>query len=391
MKYRFILFASMLGWGLSSCGDPAAKVSTEKEKQETQDVSLSMTDIFDGVKVLEYLNNKSKFIGEANALFLKGVNAFKNVNDLDSAKYYFTHSIVKQPTANAYYELGNVLKKKKDYQNALESYKLSEQLDFEPFANILYNISTVYALQDSTEKAGLYLEYALQAGFNNMERIESDSDLEAFRDSYTYRRHLRNGLRGMSDPDKLFWLQFKKQFPKANLPLTLAWQYSEERMEKLEFISYDFEKYIAEMRDEKFSREVSKSFYYFAQVFETDRFVGLIYCVKDEFLGEYAPLTYRLATFTTDGKLIDKVEISGRSSLNDEIRLATVKSGMQIDVEVLSAEYEKDPKEEGYWDNKIVRTASIGKETYKVSPSGQIEKIASSRVEDASVADASSN
>src|SRR5690606_35599838 len=100
-----------------------------------------------------------------------------------------------------------------------------------------------------------------------------------------------------------------------------------------------------------------------------------------EFLGEYAPLTYRLATFAPDGKLIDKAEVSGRSSLSQDIRLATIHSSMEIDVEVLTAEYEKDPEKEGYWDNKIVRTTSVGKEKYKVSAAGKIELISNTRTD----------
>lgn len=379
MKYRLLSLLAIIMLLAYACGDPAQKSSEGTQQEEPADIQLAPEDIFDGVKVLEYLKNKSKFVSEANAFFLKGINSFKNREDLDSANYYLTQSIVKEPTANAYYELGNVLKKRKDYQGALAAYKLSEQLDFEPFANILYNISTVYSLQDSTERAGMYLEYALQAGFNNLEKIEKDPDMEILRDSYNYRFYMKRGLRGMSDPQKLFWLQFKKQFPKTNLPVTLAWEYTPERIEKLEYISYDFEKYIAEMRDDKFSREVSKSFYYYAQVFETDRFVGLIYVVKDEFLGQYSPITYRLVTFTPEGKLIDKREISGRTDLNGDIRLGTVKSTMEISVDLLKPEYEKDPVEEGYWDNRIVRTTLVGKEKYKVNAAGKIELISSER------------
>lgn len=274
MKFFYLITFTLL---ISSCGDPAQKMLVDNTSNtKNTDIQLSGSDIFDGVKVFEFLNNKEKFIQEANELFLKGLNAFKNDKDLDSAEVYFTRSLVKEPSARTYCELGNVYKQRGEYKKAIDSYMLSEQLDYAPFSNILYNIAAVYSLQQDEVKSAKYLEYAMQAGYNNLESIEKDPELEHLRSSYEFKEALNRGLRGMSDPEKLFWLQFKKQFPKTNMPITLNWDLPIEKLEIMEYISYDFEKYITEMRDEKFSREVSKGFYYFAQVMETDQFVALI-------------------------------------------------------------------------------------------------------------------
>lgn len=368
---------------LFSCGDPAEKQDTSNKTEVINDITITETDLLDGVKIMEFLKNKTKFVQEANEFFLKGIDAFKNQNDLDSAEVYLKKSLLKEPSARAYCELGNVYKKKAKYDDALAAYKISEQLDYAPFSNILYNIATVYSLEEKPEEAANYLEFAMQAGFNNLDKIENDPDLKSLREEeWTYRNALNKGLRGMSDPDKLFWLQFKKQFAKTNMPVTLKWDLSPEKMEALQFVSYDFEKYIAEMRDEKFSREVSKGFYYYAQVMETDQFVALVYIVKEEFLGDYAPVTYKLATFTPGGKLIDKREISGRSSLADEVRLATIKANGAIDVQVLALEFEKDPVNEGYWDNPIKSTKAVGKEKYQIKANGKIELLSDTRTSD---------
>jgi len=378
--YTSVLVATIL---FSSCGEPSMKNITAPKTELTKDVSIAEKDLFDGIKIMEFLKNKTKFIQEANEFFLKGINAFKNQNDLDSAEVYLKQSLLKEPSARAYCELGNVYKRKAKYEDALAAYKISEQLDYAPFSNILYNIATVYSLDEKPEEAANYLEFAMQAGFNNLDKIEKDPDLKFLReDEYTYRSALNKGLRGMSDPDKLFWLQFKKQFAKTNMPVTLNWDLSPEKKETLQFISYDFEKYIAEMRDEKFSREVSKGFYFFAQVMETDQFVALIYIVKEEFLGDYAPVTYKLATFTSSGKLIDKREISGRTSLEDEVRLATIKANGAIDVQLLALEHDKDPENEGYIDNPIKSTKIVGKEKYQIKSNGKIEMLSETRISD---------
>lgn len=368
-----LLCISGLLFFFASCGDPAAKMQTKKEA--LTDISIGPDDIFDGIKIFQFLQNKKKFVSQANELFLKGTNAFKNNNDLDSALIYFRESIIKEPTAQAYYELGNASKAMKNYDQALKSYKMAEQLNYAPFSNILYNISTVYALQDSLVQAGQYLEYALQAGFSNLDKIGSDKDLEKLRKDWMFSKHMERGIRGMSEPEKLFWLQFKREFPKANLPLTIDWNIPAKLNDNLEFISYDFEQYISEMRDEEFSREVSQGFYYFASIYETDKYTALIYITKDYYMGEHAPVSYTLATFSPTGKLIDKMIIGGQIYFDDVLRKATINNKMEIIVQEYKAIYSKNENEYGYYDNEIERTEELGTKKLKIELNGKIKVV----------------
>lgn len=359
---------------LFACGNPAPiKQDVQEEKEE---FVLSESDIFAGDKIQQFLQNDLTFTEEANRFFLKGLNAFKNDKDLDSAKTYFQRSILKTPTAKAYYELGNVLMEKRDYSNSLKAYGLAEQLGFEPYSKILYNTSCVYSLKKDNEMSAKYLEFALQAGYSNLNNINNDPDLKNLRESYYYDVALKSGLKGMSEPEKLFWLQFKRLFPKLNKPVTFDPYDAKVSTEDLEFISYDFEKYIAEMRDEKFSREVSKSFYYYGLLNENDEFVTLIYIVKDDYLGDDSPLIYRLATFDHSGKLIDKMEIAGRADLSQPLKLASVDNKMNITIESFETKYEKDPEEFGYYENKIVGKEKISIEYYKIGGNGKIFELA---------------
>lgn len=372
-----LLTISVLFFILLACGNPAPMI--EKGKGIVQEYFLSEEDIYSGDKIQLFLQNKLKYNQEATELFLKGMNSYKNEVNLDSAEIYFTRSILKQPTAKAYYELGNVMLDKKKYDNTLKAYGLAEQLGFEPYSKILYNTSCVYSLKEEDEMAGKYLEYSIQAGYTNMDNINKDPDLQYLRDSYYFSKALENGLKGMSDPAKLFWLQFKRLFPKLNKPVTLDPYESSISTEDIVFISYDFEKYISEMRDEKFSREVSKGFYYYGVLTENDIYVALIYIVKDEYMGDGSPMTYRLATFDNGGKLIDKREISGTEFYADPVKVATIDSKLNITIDLYETKYEKDPEEFGYSDNKIIGKEKIGSESYKLSGNGQILETSASK------------
>lgn len=368
VSYSFILSSILL---LNSCGDPSEQINSSTV-QERIPVEITEADIFKGNKILAFLDNDKKFIQEANELFLKGLNAFRNKNNLDSADYYLTQSILTEPSAKAYFELGNVYMDKKDYEKAISAYGVAEQLDYEPFSKILYNKACIYSLEEKPEMAGQYLEYALQAGYNNIDHIQKDSDLEKLRETYHFKAAIDKGLRGMSNSENLFWLQFKKLFALTSVPLKLEIEMSNEMSEALNYISYDYEKYISEMRDEKFSREVSKGFFYYAQPYENENFVAVVYIVKDEFMGDYAPLSYMMATFTHEGKLIDKEEIGGSPSLSGDILFSTLEKDMTIKGEWRKPIYENDPDDYGYYENKMVSSELVGTQTFKVSSKGKI-------------------
>lgn len=367
---KAVLFGLLIT--LVGCGDPAeqGKITV---KQERIPIEITEGDIFKGNLIAAFLENDESFVQEANAFFLKGINAFRNENDLDSADYYFRKSILKEPSAKAYFELGNVNLDKKDFETALLAYDLAEQLDYEPFSKVLYNKTCLYSLKGDDKMAAQYLEYALQAGYNNLEHINKDEDLDHLRESYLYKPAVEKGLRGMSDAENLFWLQFKRKFAVMDMPIKLKAEVTPEFTESLEYISYDYEKYIAEMRDEQFSREVSKGFYYFARPYETENFVALIYIVKDEFMGEYAPLTYRMATFTHEGKLIDKKIIGGAELLGEPVMVSTIKKDLTIDVDIVELEYEKDPDSYGYYENPMISSKVIGKSGFVVTANGKIQ------------------
>src|SRR3989338_2628637 len=285
-KLFFFVFIAGLSALATSCGDPAPP--TENNITERVPVVLTEADIFKGNLIMAFLENDEKFVDEANALFLKGINAFRNSKDLDSADIYLKKSILKEPTAKAYFELGNVYMDKRQFDKAMLAFGVPEQLDYEPLSKIMYNKACAFSLQKKPELAGQYLEYALQAGYTNLEHINKDSDLEELRETAYYKQAIEKGLRGMSDADNLYSLQFMKQFSVMDMQLKLNTNVSEKTYEAMKFISYDYEKYISEMRNEEFSREVSKTFYFYARPYETENYVALVYIVKDEFMGQCA-------------------------------------------------------------------------------------------------------
>jgi hypothetical protein len=179
-------------------------------------------------------------------------------------------------------------------------------------------------------------------------------------------------MKGMSNAKSLFWIQFRKPFAKVSFPFVLDGEkrkYTED-----DRISFDFEKYVSEMRNERFSREVGAVFYAATEVYATDKFIALIYAEEDPYMEEgTSPILYRLVTYTPEGKLIDKQVIAGRELFDQQLKTAKFNKDKTIEVRVFDIDYEKDPNEHGYDDNKIKsRTEAGDAMIWKIDENGKI-------------------
>lgn len=377
MKYLIHTFAFVVL--LASCGNPSAPNSDPgqllTDDEMTGPVKLSGEDLFDGEKVRLFLFQNPKVNQESNQSFLKGLDEFKNKKNLKAASEGFIASISEYPNSKSYYELGNVYMEMKNYKQALKAYSLAEKLGYEPFSKVLFNIACAYSQSENYSMSADYLQYAIQAGYANIENIEKDTDLAKLREEEPalFKKNVELALSGLSDVENLHWLQFKRNFIQAAFPINMTADKGKVVYDDENRISYEFERFVSEMRDERFSRDVSKGFFNFVQVAETKDFVALIYVVRNEFNGDQSPLTYRLVTYSKTGKLIDKKEIAGREDYSDMLKMCSINKDLTFTVTYYETTFQKDPDEEGYYDNPIVSKKKISADKYRIDASGKIQ------------------
>jgi len=370
MKNLFLL--SLLGSFLLSCGETIQNQPNDLVKVQTASIPLSASTMFDGSVVKMHVDASQTDLDHANQLFLEGIDLYRNQNKLEEGLEKMKESVMRSPSPKAYYEIGNVNMDLQKNDDALKAYNMAEELGYEPFSKVLYNIACVYSLTEKADLSGKYLEYAIQAGYTNLEHIQKDTDLENLRKTHYFNNHLDRGIAGMSNAKNLYWLKFKNNFPLIQFPAILNQNLHSSLFKSNNFITYDYERYIAEMRDEKFSREVSRGFYYYARLPEQPNYTGLIYVERDEFLGDYAPVTYKLATFNTDGKLIDKRVIAGCTELNGPLKVCEISTDGELNIKFYKTTYEKDPDEHGFYENKIVDMELVNSENWSISNEGKI-------------------
>ena len=370
MKNLFLLsFFSIL---MASCGETFQNQPNDLVKIQTVSIPLDASTIYDGSVVKMHVDASQTDLDQANQLFLEGIDLYRNKNKLEEGLDKMKESVMRSPSPKAYYEIGNANMDLQRYDDALKAYNMAEELGYEPFSKVLYNLACVYALTDQNDLSGKYLEYAIQAGYTNLDHIQKDPDLENLRNSHYFNRHLDRGIAGMSNSKNLYWLKFKNKFPLIQYPAILNQNLHSSLFKSDNFITYDYERYIAEMRDEKFSREVSRGFYYYARLLEKPNYVGLIYVERDEFLGEYAPVTYTLATFNNEGILIDKREIAGCKDLKGDLKVCEIMESGELFVDFYKTKYEKDPDKHGYYENKIVEMNKLNTEKWSINDQGKI-------------------
>lgn len=360
---------------LSACNHK--QTETASDTSTSQVVVLSEDNLFNSRDIMGFLQQHPQPDDQANALFMQGVDAFRNKKDIPGAITLFRQSALKYPTAKAYYELGNAFMDTKDYAKAISAYKIGEQLGFEPLSKLLYNTACAWSLNGHKDTAVAYLEYAIEAGYANTDQIMKDPDLANARQSDLFSTTYQSALGGHGDPESVAWQSFKRGFSLASFPLVLnketEAEFSIGTDRNAHYISYEFEKFVPEMKSERFSREVGKEFYYLTKVSDQPEFTTVVYAVKNVMMGDGAPVAYMLASFTSKGKLIDKMIAGGQLNPGDLYRVASIQQSGQFEVKEYKQEYEKDPAENGYSENKLLSSDLKNTMHYRISGDGHFE------------------
>lgn len=363
MRIASLLALSAL---LASCGNTGKKTD--------QTAKLSLASLYNADSVKWVAANSPEKNNAAEKEFLKAIDEFRNKKNAAGSIDKFTKSILLQPQAKTYYELGNALMETHQLADAIQAFNMAELLDYKPISKLLYNKACAYSLSKKTDSCRYYLIAAIEFGYNNMNNAMKDPDLKYFREEdYSAQSQILTAFSGSGEPGKLEWNLFAKQFKQLPIPLTIDKAYAKELGKN--FISYDFELYVAEMRDSKFSRDVGSSFFYVGTVKKMDAFKTLIYAVNDEISEEGSTedadhAYYFMASYDNSGKLIDKLLVAGQPNFDEPYRVVTIASNTDFELTDYKVEYEKDPAKEGFINNPEKSRTEIKKASYYITEDG---------------------
>jgi tetratricopeptide (TPR) repeat protein len=365
MRYIFPFIA---GTCLFAC------TPSSKKTAAVDAIHLSADNLYNKDTVLLIANSATEKNSASDKLFLDGIDKYRNKKNPAAGIESFKQSILQKPQAKAYYELGNALFDKQEMKEAIKAYGMAELLDYKPLHKVLYNMACAYSRIGDNDWAKYYLVSAIEFGYSNVKNIFADKDLEGLRqkDGYSFRSEVTAALSGATDPEKLQWNLFWHEFKPLTFPVTLDMKYADKLGE--DYISYDYERFVPEMRNAQFSREVGSEYYHVGLVKNSDSIKTLIYAVEDVVMERSAPAQYYIVSFDKMGKLIDKLLIGGQKKLDEPFRVATIQENGSIQIGLFKQVYEKDPEKEGYQDNQLLESKEVGKEDYSITADGHFVK-----------------
>ncbi|HVV07026.1 MAG TPA: hypothetical protein VHC96_22515, partial [Puia sp.] len=223
-------------------------------------------------------------------LFARALDNYVNKKDIPTSIDLFKSAIYKSPSAKAYFELGSALTDAGFYDEAVQSLHIAEQLGYTPLANLMYRLAQAtsnqhLASEDLRDSLMLhYMEVAIQMGYPHSEDFMSRGVFQNLRRARNFQSTFDEAIAagpGNSSPGRLFWETFRNDFKPLKLPLVIntAWIQSHQLTDQ---ISFDYEKFVTEMRNARFSREVESSYYYCGLVTQDTNYTTLLYATQYE-------------------------------------------------------------------------------------------------------------
>jgi hypothetical protein len=331
--------------------------------------------IFDSQELkLDSLRNQSR------QLFLKGIDLYKNKKDPKGAISLFRQSIMAFPDAKTYYELGNALLEDRTSQvslnEALSSFEVAEYLNFKPASIVHYKIASVNnQLRFHDASLGIYsvinhLESAFTNGFSDTALLIKDLNIKSIITTKEYFEMMQrlNAKKSDGSVENLFSL-YKNSFLEYKQPFEITFENVQKTTEN-QSISYDFAKFIPEMQNTSFSRDVSHDYFYVARIAETPHYTALIYSSISFWGGEMQPVFTKLVTYDPEGNIIAEKLFAGQFSAEK------IKTGKINNNEITLQDYRRIWKfpidQVSFEENVVEKYELVATATFKLSDSGEI-------------------
>lgn len=331
---------------------------------------LAMQDIYDWPKVQEiiaFLSDKS--LGEGKKMFLEGMDEYRNKKNPAKGIELFKQSLLRYPNAKTYYELGNALMDVKQYEESIYSYRMSQNMEYEPSYNVEYNIACAYAMMGEEESAFEYLEYALESGYLNKDNLLNDEDLASIRDKTQFKSLIVEHFSDDFDMRTALFRLFAESFPARPLPYAIVFD-SVTSYNYDNSVSYDFAMFLPGMMDGKYSREVSKEFLYVGRFDSLSPYLTIAYSTVEAISDTLPEIQTKLATYDTTGTQLDEIMFSCYCSPT-ELRDGKIEADNTITVRQIERKWKYNPIDKGYEDNEITSEKLLLTRKYRVGNDGK--------------------
>jgi hypothetical protein len=331
----------------------------------------------------------------ADKKLAEAIDTYKQKKDTLGSVPLFKDAILLKPTAKGYFGLSGALLASRQYDAAIKALNIAEKLNYAPLANVMFRYSYAYANmitdqngEECTKSAIYYMQLALQMGYAHPEEFLRKEYFPKLPPGSDFTETFNKALSGMAgrNPEKSLWESYAGQFPEVSLPLiiNLPWI----RAHKLEdMISFEFERFIPDMRNSKFAREGGDVFYYIALVRKDPAYTAVVYAMQYEGeeeddtpdsaqAGAVTTLTptFYLTTYDPHGKIIDGMMVAGRNDLQQPFMAFAMQSNMHFQIQDFTDDYKEDPEKGGRDSSSYLGLKAQTPENFLIDATGKIIK-----------------
>jgi len=318
---------------------------------------------------------------EAGKTLQSAMDLFKKGSDTTGSITLFKKSIEMHPTAKAYFELSGALLSTRQYAEGIQALNIAEALGYKPLANVMFRYAYAYSNiksddnTDNTKKAIHYMELAIQMGYARPTQFLQKDRFPNMRIGYEFTAVYNNAVAGGPgvNSEKGLWEGYVSQFAPIQLPFTIDAKWAKAFDFKND-ISFQYEKFIPEMREAKFSREGGNNYYFVGMLHKETGFVILLFAIRDETEeGNGTPL-FEMASYNPQGKLIDRMMVAGQKDLTDNFTSFLIRPDLSIQLQDFKSVYKESPDSAGYDSTNVSRQDPQPPVDYHITAAGKFEK-----------------
>jgi hypothetical protein len=317
---------------------------------------------------------------QARRLLQEAMSRYGKPADTAQTIALFKRSILANPTAKAYFELSGALLATRQYPEAIHALSVAEALGYTPLSNVMFRYAYAYAHctngkfhDENASQALHYMELAIQMGYPRPAQFLQKDAFPGMADNYLFEKTYAAALAGGPgvDPEKSLWDTYASRFPDVDLPLVIDAKWIREHPLTAE-ISYQYEKFIPEIREAKFSRGGGDSYFYIARLHKDAAYIALLYGVQDQ-SGDGMPASFMLVTYDGQGRIIDRMTVAGRKTLIENDKSFLMRPDLSFQLQESKTVYKQDPEQAGYDSTNISSRENLPPVEYRITATGKFE------------------
>ena len=145
-------------------------------------------------------------------------------------------------------------------------------------------------------------------------------------------------------------------------------------------ISFEFEKFIPDMRNANFDRDGGEVYYYIALVRKDPVYTAVLYAQQydgdDVEEGAAKTLTpvFQLVTYDPRGRIIDKMQVAGRNDLDAPFKAFSIREDLHFQVQDFTDDYKEDPEKAARDSSQYLGLKAQTPENYLIDAMGKFVK-----------------